>query len=69
MSTAIKKICGIFLIGTGSAVLVHFIGYTLYAGPGGLVDQVWVVLNWLMAVGMVSAVWLNGERKCRAGGV
>ena len=61
----VKRLAGLYLAVVGAAVAVHFVIdpliYEWAEGDGTPV--LWIILDWLMAVGLAIALWVTFEAK------
>ena len=64
---AAKHAAGVYLIAVGIAVAAQYLFGSTYGGDGSQFD-VWAVLNWLMAVGLLLALAVAFRDKFRLDG-
>ena len=58
-----NRLIGIYLAVVGAAVAVQFILYPLYGHSSDAGINIWLTLDWLMALGLVLALITTNERR------
>ncbi len=65
----VKRLAGLYLAIVGAAVAIHFVLDPLIYewAEGDSTPVVWIILDWLMALGLAIALWVTFEAKRAAG--